>query len=193
MSWVHAEGVEWVEKREHSRRESTIFGIPIRVPMRVHMGLKHGKQTPNELEWKHFQIFFKKVPKELRESFAQPYGISRAKDGVVLYMEAVSDYTGEQSRSLREVGPVRDPFFWKQFDSMVRWMLDSGAVHFALKPENIVVKKISANKSIPVLIDYKNMDPQRYFLQPWLRIPALSRQKMLRRVTRLWRKFHATE
>ena len=189
VSRVHSDDVQWVEKREHAKRESTVLGIPIRVSMRVHTGLKNGKRSPNELEWKHFQTFFRHVPKELRESFAQPYGISHGKDGVVLYMEAVTDFTGQPSRSLHEEGPVRDPFFWKQFDSMVRWMIHHGAVHFALKPENILVKKISADKSIPVLIDYKNMDPQRYFLQPWLRIPALARQKMLRRVARVWRKF----
>lgn len=191
VSWMRQDGMEWVEKREHAKRESTIMGVPIRVPMRVHMGLKHGRLTPNELEWKHFHTFFKRVPKSLRENFAQPYGLSRGKEGVILYMEAISDYTGQRSLSLNEFGVVQNPFFWKKFDSMLRWMIDSGAVHFALKPENIVVKRISETESIPVLIDYKNMDPRRYFLQPWLRIPALAREKMLRRYARVRRKYSA--
>lgn len=189
VSRVQSDDVEWVEKHEHAKRESTVFGVPIRLPMRFHTRLKNAGITPNELEWKHFRTFFTRVPKELRSSFAQPYGISKTNKGTTLYMEVVTNVDGMVSRSLAEEGLIRDPHFWKRFDAMVHWMRQQGIVHFALKPENIVVKHVSSAQSIPVLVDYKNMDPRRYFLQPWLAISSLAQKKMLRRYERLRKKY----
>ncbi|QQR92579.1 MAG: hypothetical protein IPJ89_05540 [Candidatus Iainarchaeum archaeon] len=138
----------------------------------------------NELELRNFRRIWKSVPKHLRSSFARISSQRGKTKERILRIRVVRDADGSLSKTLRRFGPVSDPVFWRRFDLLVNWMLETKNYFLDFNAENVAVKRLSNGSHIPVLIDYKRVGYQSHPLQWWLRIPIIARARMLRRIGR---------
>lgn len=118
--------------------------------------LRYGVRDINRAEQKNYLRYFENAPENLRESFPRVRKITRLKGKSVLVMDAVRDFDGAASKTLAECDSVTDPRFWKQFDSIVKWMVHENVPFLDWNPWNFVVKRVDERHSIPVLIDYKS-------------------------------------
>ncbi len=107
----------------------------------------------------------------------------------VLRMERVKNYDGTPAMTLRRHEKIDNPYFWKKFDELVEFLKAKKIPLMDFSPDNIMVKKISDNQFIPVIVDYKRMSRRNYLFQPsiWLLKGAVN--KMLRRAERIRRTF----
>lgn len=132
--------------------------------------LRYGVRDINRAEQKNYFRYFEKAPENLLPSFPRVRKITRVKGKSILVMDAVRDFDGAASKTLAECGVVSDPRFWKQFDSIVKWMVRENVPFMDWNPWNFMVKRVDERHSIPVLIDYKSatvgplsIDFSRYF------------------------------
>jgi hypothetical protein len=101
----------------------------------------------------------------------------------------VRDFDGAVSQQLKQAGPVKNAHFWKCFHSILAWMLRENIPFYDFTPKNILVKKLSATKWIPVIIDYETTGPRSVPFQLLLHFNFFSRMKVRRRAERLMRQY----
>ncbi len=151
----------------------------------------HGK-SPNQLEWNNFKRFFKNIPRELRPHIAR---ISRQKkqNGRISHQtRMVRDFDGTISKSMHAVGKISNAFFWKSFQGMVVELVKARISFYDFTPKNILVKRVSEEKWIPVLVDFESMGAHASPWQFWLRLNFFSGMKVHRRADRLMHAYVST-
>jgi len=177
---VNVTPVGIVEKRLRARRESAV--------RRLYDRLKFGRD-PNATEFRNFIKYFSRVPPEIADSFAKILRFKRKKDGTVLEMEFVQDFDGQRSRTVRETGQISDPHFWERFQQVIDFFVENDIPFFNLSPGNVLVKRTTPKRSIPVFVDYKRMGLRSFPNQLVLLFKWGRRKKIQRKAQRLVQKY----
>lgn len=140
--------------------------------------LKFGKANINKADYENYEA----LPTVVRERFTAS---TRMIQGVIV-QERVMNYDGTPAVSVeeesREHGKIENVPFWKNIDELKDIFLSEerpllGVFH---KGSNILVKKTSADKWMPVIVDFKRLGARSYPFQPNLIIPNEVRNKFLR-------------
>ena len=147
------------------------------------------KSNPNLIEWENYQRFFKNVPPAIQNSFMRVRKMKGTAYGPELHVERVLNDDGSPSKTLAHYHSLSNPYFWKRAQQMVDWMAVQKIGFYDWKPENFLVRWVSKEKCVPVLIDYENIGAKKWKSQPWLHIPFFSKKKMQRRMERLKQRF----
>ena len=107
-------------------------------------------------------------------------------------MERPKDYTGDYSVNMIAFGKVRNDYFWSCvdeicaiFDERKLWYQD---VFF--KGNNILVKKVSKDKFVPIIIDFKNIGKNFDPIQLNLLLRSEQKRKFYRRFNRFKTEFY---
>jgi len=124
------------------------FGFKFDFGMVKYLKFKFGFSDINMIEYQQIT----KLPKELKEFI--PSDIELTEKGLI--MERPKDYTDEYSLNMISFGKVRNEHFWSCvdeicaiFDERKLWYQD-----IFFKGNNILVKKVSKDKFVPIIIDF---------------------------------------
>ena len=177
------------EKRLHHSRIKSYLGIKVAYPMRWYT-YKFLTRSVNQDDLRHFQRFFASVPEPIRSSFARVLSVKKEGKEWVLQQKLIQDFDGTVSRSLAEkAGRVSSPFFWKRFEEVLDFLVRNRIPLLDLQPQNVLVKRLSADKAIPVLFDYKRMSGRYYPAQPWLWFKRGQKSRVVRGAKAIRQKF----
>ncbi|MFA7255855.1 MAG: hypothetical protein WC133_07190, partial [Candidatus Omnitrophota bacterium] len=166
----------------------------IRRPDRKLRGFwRHGILDFNEHEYRVYLRFASSIPLELQGSFARIKGLYRSEEGWISEEEAVLDFDGHISKSLRDNGKVKSAVFWERLDLLAAFMRRSGIHFLGFHTKNVLVKKLTAEKAIPVLVDLKRAGLKFFLSDPRLWFRSMRMDKMERAVARLKAKFMPAE
>lgn len=140
--------------------------------------LKFGSTNINEVDYANYQS----LPEAVRKEFTPEMRMIRG----VIVQERVVDYDGEPSLTIgehtRKFGKVENPIFWERIEQLKRTFLAAeepllGVFH---KGSNVMVKKVSEDEWVPVLIDFKRLGGRSYPFQPNLQLKGEVQKKFLR-------------
>jgi len=166
------------------------FGT-VRYPIPPYTLLKFGNANINETDYENYQA----LPAVVREKFAAP---TRMIQGVIV-QERVMDYDATPSLSVeeetREHGKIGNVPFWKDIERLKKIFLSEGSPLLGVfhKGSNVVVKKMSADKWAPVIIDFKRLGGRSYPFQPHLLLRSELQKKFLRQFENFEEKYKASQ
>ena len=140
--------------------------------------LKFGAANINEVDYANYQS----LPETVRKEFTPEMRMIK---GIVV-QERVVDYDGEPSLTIgehtRKFGKLRNRIFWEKVERLKHIFLAEeepllGVFH---KGSNVMVKKVTEDEWVPVLIDFKRVSGRSYPFQPNLQLKAEVQKKFLR-------------
>jgi hypothetical protein len=117
---------------------------------------RYGIDDFNRYEFEQYQKLMLQVPADLLDSFSRVLGIKQIQGRSTSIHELVTDADTSISRELKEHGPVDDAGFWERMDKLEQFFLEREILHLGFDERNIVVKS-TADKTLPVIIDYKRL------------------------------------
>ena len=171
-------------KRMKSNIIKHYFGFNFNFNMKMYLRIKFGISDMNQLEFDQI----KKLPESLKAYIPSNIGLTR--EG--LMMGRPKDYNGEYSRNVIEIGKIRNEFFWNCVDEICEvfeqnnlWFHD---VFF--KGNNLLVKKISEDKFIPIMIDLKEIGKTLSPIQFNLIFRSEQKRKFYRRLNQFKTKYY---
>ncbi len=153
--------------------------------------LKFGKANINEVDYANYQ----KLPEAVRNNFTPN---TRMINGVIV-QERMQNYDGTPSVSIEEhtqkYGKIQNKFFWETVEKLKQaFLLEEqpllGVFH---RGSNILVKKLSENEWIPIMIDFKRLGARSYPFQPHLNIKDRLQKKFLRQFKSFEEDYKPTE
>ena len=160
------------------------FGFKFDFDMKRYLKFKFGFSDINMIEYQQIT----KLPEELKEFI--PSDIELTEKGLI--MERPKDYTGDYSLNMIRFGKVSNDYFWScvdeicaVFDERKLWYQD---VFF--KGNNIMVKKVSKDKFVPIIIDFKNIGKNFDPFQLNLLLRSEQKRKFYRRFNRFKTEFY---
>ena len=169
-------------KKLKPRHIKNYWGFSVSYPTHLYTLFKFGVADFNKYESAEYQRITSLIPKELRDSFAHIRGVEQG----ILFQDLVKDFSGKLSIPLSRInGPINNRVFWDRMKQLKEFFLNRNILYYNLKPDNILVMGQNSERLIPVISDYKRIGPRTYPFQPELRIPAMARQKLIRRFERL--------
>ena len=121
----------------------------------------------NDYEFEEYNKLKNKIPKSLRESFAEIYGVKHNGNNYLI-QEIVKDYDGRISKTLGQIEEQLDNSFWNRLKNIEMFLLDNNIQLYDQHSKNIMSKKISESEYIPVIINYKKMGIRTYIPQLWI-------------------------
>ncbi len=135
-----------------------------------------------------FQLY-KSLPGSLKE-YLPSY--MEMKDDILI-MERITDYDGNFSKTVLEYGRIENDNFWEETERIARILTEEKVWMFDIfhHGNNIVVKKISEDTFIPVLIDFKRVGWRAYPLQLNLLFEKEKRKKFRRRFGSFLKRYRA--
>lgn len=145
--------------------------------------------NPNRAEWENYRRYFNTIPPRLQNSFMHVKRMTVNRHGLQLVVERITNHDGSRARALSDYASLPNAFFWKRMQEMVDWMAKKKIGFYDWSPANFLVRWVSDEKCVPVLIDYEDMGAHHRRFQPWLRIPFFSKRKMQRRMDRMRKPF----
>ncbi len=181
-------------KKPFPTYQAQIFGRIVHLPMKVRAIKRYGSTDLNAAEWRNYHQYFLEIPKDLRRCFAKLHQVRHGRGRASwIATELVRDYTKEPSDDLpsffRKRGRIRNPIFWQKFRDMISFMNSKGIPFFDMIGPNIVVRRLSAEEWIPVLVDYKSATGWTHWSKPWYFIPSLRRRRLIRQANALITRF----
>ncbi len=160
------------------------FGFKFNLNMKRYLKIKFGILDMNKFEFDQIS----KLPEELVDYI--PSNIKLTEEGLI--MGRPKDYTGEYSANIIEFGKVRNEYFWKCVDEICvvfeennLWFQD---VFF--KGNNVLVKKVSNDKFVPIMIDLKNVGKKLHPVQFNLMLRSEQKRKFYRGFNRFKTEFY---
>jgi hypothetical protein len=140
--------------------------------------LKFGKANINEADFENYQA----LPEVVRNTYAPS---TRMIQGVIV-QERVMDFDGSPSLSMeehtRKYGKIDNDFFWRKIDELKELFLSEEKPLLGVfqKGSNIMIKRVSENKLVPVIVDFKRLGARSYPFQPNLALPGEVQKKFMR-------------
>lgn len=160
------------------------FGIDINFNMKRYLRIKFGISDLNRMEF----VQISKLPVKLKPFIPSIIELN----GEGLLMERPKDYDGEYSKSIIEAGEVKNKFFWTcvneicdVFDENQLWFND-----VFYKGNNVMVKKLSKDKYVPIMIDLKEVGKNLSPIQFNLIFKSEQKKKFYRRFKRFENAFY---
>ncbi|NAS30514.1 hypothetical protein GTQ40_06000 [Flavobacteriaceae bacterium R38] len=130
-----------------------IYGLKIDFRSNFFIFLKFGVSDLNVMEYKAI----KKMPAELTPYI--PSDIEFIK-GEGLVMGRAKDVDGTYSEMMANFGPIHNKAFWEHIERMIKIFEDNNIYpsDILYKGNNLIVKKVSDEEWIPIIIDFKRMN-----------------------------------
>ena len=156
------------------------FVFTIHIPTWLFGIYKIGRRDFNEAEYQNYFGLIGKVPANLRDSFMKVFELIEGNGENRLVAELISNWDGAVSRSLLQHGPIENIAFWNRMDKLEQILLERDIPYFDIRPENIVIRNVSPNYRIPVIVDYDTMGARSLIFQ----VSLLSRKGRAHKIKR---------
>jgi len=160
------------------------FGFNFSIDMKRYLKIKFGISDLNKVEFSQIT----KLPQSLKAYIPSEIHLTETE----LIMGRPKDYNGEYSKSMIEFGKVKNEYFWKCVDEICTvfeehslWYQD---VFF--KGNNILVKKVSRDRFVPIMIDLKELGNNLSPIQINLILKSEKKRKFYRRFDRFKTTFY---
>jgi len=173
-----------VKRLKRSRRKNYYF-FSIDYPMWLYL-LKFGIVDFNKHEFQQYQRLIGGIPCELSSSFARILGVRKVDSESLSFQELVTDYDGSLSQPLVQYEKVRALSFWERLAQLRAFFMTECLPFFNLRPDNVIVKRVSETEALPILYDYKRMGVRTWPFQPQLLFNGPTRRKLGRLFQRLF-------
>lgn len=171
-------------KRMKSNINKQYFGFNFNVSMQKYLKIKFGISDMNKLEFDQIT----QLPEALKVYI--PSNIKLTNEG--LLMGRSRDYTGKYSRNLIEFGKVRNKYFWNCVDEICNIFEENNLWYHDVffKGNNLLVKKISRHKFVPIMIDLKEIGKTLNPIQFNLMLRSERKKKFYRRLREFKNKYY---
>ena len=160
------------------------FGFKFNIYMERYLKFKFGISDINRVEYRQIA----KLPEPLKAYI--PSNIELTKEGLI--MGRPRDYNSDYSVSMIEFGKVRNEYFWNCVDE-IRAVFDESKLWYQdvfFLGNNVLVKKVSKDKFVPIMIDLKNIGKNFDPIQFNLLLRSEQRRKFYRRFNRFKTAFY---
>ena len=160
------------------------FGFKFDFDMNRYMKIKFGFSDINKIEYSQIA----KLPEALNKFI--PSDIELTENGLI--MERPKNYTGDYAINMIKFGKVSNDYFWSCIDDICA-VFDENELWYQdvfYNGNNVLVKKLSKDKFMPIIIDFKNIGKNFDPLQFNLLIRSEQKRKFYRRLDRFKNKFY---
>jgi hypothetical protein len=165
-------------KRMKSSIDKQYFGFNFNIDMKRYLKFKFGISNMNKFEFNQIT----KLPETLKAYI--PSKVELTELGLI--MERQKDYNGEYSKNMIEFGKVRNEYFWNCVDEICSVFDESNLWYqdIFFKGNNVLVKKVSKDKFVPIMIDLKEIGKNLSPVQFHLMLKSEQKKKFYRRFGR---------
>jgi hypothetical protein len=162
-------------KRMKPNINKQYFGFSFNIDMKRYLKFKFGILDMNKFEFNQIT----KLPDTLKEYIPSEVKLTE----VGLIMGRPKDYTGEYSVNMIEFGKVRNEHFWNCVDEICAVFEESNLWYHDIffKGNNVLVKKVSKDKFVPIMIDLKEIGKNLSPVQFHLMLKSEQKRKFYRR------------
>lgn len=168
--------------------KQTPFG-KVSYPGPAYTLLKFGNTNVNIVDFENYQA----LPEIVKKEFAPK---NRLLNGIIV-QERVFDYDGTPSLSVSEYadqfGKISNKNFWNKVEELKEIFLKEKEPLLGVFADgsNVLVKKLSEEEWVPIIVDFKRLGARAYVFQPHLRLPGEVQKRFLRRFERFERNYKA--
>lgn len=176
-------GTDLCTKRAKKHIMKEIFGRTIYLNASIYSLLKFGATNLNKIEYKAI----KSLPKELIPYL--PAKISLTDDDLI--MERSKDFDGSYSRIAIDNGLINNDAFWKHVTHIVTVLEENKVFPSDVfrNGNNVIVKRVSEEEWMPVLIDFKRIGYRSDPFQFNLLLKSEQSKKFHRRLLEFHKRF----
>ena len=152
--------------------------------MEKYLKLKFGISDINKFEYKQIE----NLPKSLKKYI--PSNVKLTEEGLI--MDRPKDFTGEYSKNIIEFGKVRNEYFWKCVEEICALFKENNLWYYDVfyKGNNILVKKVTTDKFVPIIVDIKAIGRKLNPLQINLILRSEQKRKFYRRFNKFKVKYY---
>lgn len=145
-------------KKQKRFREKQIFWVDLKIRLDLYLLFTFWVESLNIREYRVFNL----LPIDLKKYFPSIVMMC----GEDLVMERIKDFDGSCSKTIREFWKIDNMKFWQEIENIARILLEKNMLFFDIfNSKNIVVKRISENEYVPVIVDFKRLGIGSYSFQ----------------------------